>query len=125
MRAAFPPGYKDQHLFGSKSHGNEHDAWFNASQVSWMVDASGKLLVDDVFKLEELVQAWPKLQARICGLRNVPYSDPSVSIKKNPSSHGHYSLYYDDQTRNTVAEYMAADLAAFGYTFEARHSDSK
>ena len=31
----------------------------------------------------------------------------------------HYSRYYDDESRRTVAEYMAVDLDRFGYRFEA------
>ena len=27
MRGAFPPGHKDAHLFGARSHGNERDPW--------------------------------------------------------------------------------------------------
>jgi hypothetical protein len=27
MRATFPPGHPQQHLFGARSHGNEKDAW--------------------------------------------------------------------------------------------------
>ena len=50
MRAAFPPGSKNAHLFGSRSHGNERDGWFNASQTSWMVDGHGRQLVDDVIR---------------------------------------------------------------------------
>ena len=75
MGAAFPPGHKEQHLFGARFHGNERDAWYNASQISWFVDAQGTLLVDDVFKLEELEAHWPTLQQKICALRGVPYAD--------------------------------------------------
>ena len=32
MRAAFPPGTKDAHLFGSRSHGNEADGWCGPMQ---------------------------------------------------------------------------------------------
>ena len=35
MGAAFLPGHKEQHLFGARFHGNERDAWYNASQISW------------------------------------------------------------------------------------------
>jgi hypothetical protein len=37
--------------------------------------------------------------------------------RKNPSSHGHYSEYYTDETRARVAEVFADDLEAFSYTF--------
>ena len=117
MRAAFPPGSRDQHLFGARSHGNEADSWYNASQLSWFVDARGTQLVNDVFKLEELETHWPTLRRRICGLSRVSYSDGG--LRRNPSSHVHYSRYYDDESRRTVAEYMAVDLDRFGYRFEA------
>ena len=116
MAAAFPPGHPQQHLFGARFHGNERDAWYNASQISWMVDGRGAVLVDDIFKLEELQQHWPTLQRRVCSLRGVPYADGG--LRKNPSMHAHYSRYYDDQTRRIVAQYMQADIDRFGYTFE-------
>ena len=89
---------------------------YNASQVSWLVDGVGRLLVDDVFKLEELEDRWPVLQKRICGLASVPYS--SGGPRRNPSQHQHYSTYYDERSRALVAEYMQADLTNFGYRFE-------
>ena len=116
MRAAFPPGSKDAHLFGSRSHGNEADGWFNASQTSWLVDARGSELVNEVIRLEDLEAAWPRLQRAICGLRGVAYADNG--LRKNPSRHTHYSYYYDDAARRIVDEYMAIDLQRFGYAFE-------
>jgi hypothetical protein len=82
-----------------------------------MVDASGTLLVKDVFKLEELQAKWPLLRHNICGMAACPYADGGLS-KKNPSRHKHYSFYYDAETRRIVHDYMAADVTAFGYTFE-------
>ena len=55
-------------------------------------------------------------QREICGLAKAPYADGG--LRRNPSSHGHYSDYYDDETREIVAEYMAADIRHFGYAFE-------
>ena len=118
MRQAFPPGTKDAHFFGSRSHGNEHDSWFNASQISWMVDGQGRQLVDEIIRLEDLDAAWPQLQRKICGLRGVVAGDNG--LRRNPSKHVHYSHYYDDETRRIMEEYMAVDLQRFGYTFETK-----
>ena len=83
MGAAFPPGHKEQHLFGARFHGNERDAWYNASQISWFVDAQGTLLVDDVFKLEELEAHWPTLQQKICALRGVDRETRAPPLTKS------------------------------------------
>ena len=47
LAAAFPVGTPHAHPFGARSHGNERDPWYNASQHSWLVDASGRTLVRD------------------------------------------------------------------------------
>ena len=46
LRAAFPPRTKDAHFFGARSHGNELEPWFDASQLSWLVDAKNRSLVN-------------------------------------------------------------------------------
>lgn len=38
--------------------------------------------------------------------------------RRNKSSHGHYSEYYNDATRKKVADVFAEDIEAFGYTFD-------
>jgi len=115
---AFPLGTARAHLFGARSHGNELDPWYNASQLSWLVDQSGNLLVDEVVRLEELRARWPRLQKAICGLGATPYNaDPQATARRNPSHHEHYSYYYDEPTRRIVEGFMAADLVAFNYTF--------
>ena len=117
MARKFPPTSREAHLFGARSHGNEVDKWYNASQISWLVDGSGRLLVDEVIRLEDLEAKWPRLQQQICGFAHSPYQE-DAELRRNPSSHGHYSEYYDAETRRIVDAYMAADLKAFGYQFE-------
>jgi len=101
------------------AHGNEQARGFNASQISWLVDGSGALLVDTVYKLEELRGRWPELQAMVCGLRGVPYErvrvEPAIVALDHPSKHRDAAEYYDDATSAIVGEFMAADVAAFGY----------
>lgn len=44
--------------------------------------------------------------------------DPVEELpRRNRSTHGHYSDYYDDRSRARVAEVYAPDIEAFGYTF--------
>ena len=38
---------------------------YNASQLSWLIDGSGRTLVNCVIKLEELEAMWPVLQVDV------------------------------------------------------------
>ena len=42
MAAAFPVQSRDAHLFGARSHGNERDSWYNATQVRAPSDSCTK-----------------------------------------------------------------------------------
>lgn len=119
-RQAHPPHAPDAWKFTTgDAHGNEQARSFNASQTSWLVDGAGRLAVSAVYKLEELEQRWPELQARVCGLRGVPYAtardDPRVRAMDHPSKHAPFATYYDAETRAIVGEYMEADVRRFGY----------
>jgi len=109
LNEKYPPGHPLEYMVGSMAHGNDKDPWFNASQVSWLVDGKGKLLVDEVIKLEELSQKW--LQGALC-------DDSLLMSQVNPSIHGHYSDYYDDNTQRILVSYMQRDIERFNYTFE-------
>lgn len=120
-RSSFPPDSPRAWQFTTgDGHGNEHVRSFNASQLSWLVDAAGDaLLVDEVFRLEDLEQRWRHLQSRVCGLRQVTYTmarqHQLVRAMDHPSSHAPFESYYDEETSRVVLEYMAPDVRRFGY----------
>ena len=116
----FPPGAADAWRFTtSDAHGNERAPTFNASQLSWLVDEKGRLLVDEVIRLEDLERRWPQLQERVCGLRGTAYraarDHPAIRAMDHPSDHAPYAVYYDADASAAVGAYMAADVARFGY----------
>lgn len=41
--------------------------------------------------------------------------------KKNPSTHAHYSHYYNEKTKTIIARKYKDDIETFGYKFESKH----
>ena len=117
-RRVIPPDAADAWRFTTcNPHGNEQSRGFNASQLSWLVDEAGLLLVDDVFRLEDLERRWPELQRRVCGLKTYrdTISNPILRALDHSSGHAPYEAYFDAETSAIVAEYMEPDIRTFGY----------
>ncbi len=73
--------------------------------------AKGKGEVDFIGKVENFVHDVNVVRERV-GLEPV-----EEMPRRNKSTHGHYRDYYDDRTRERVAELYAMDIEAFDYTF--------
>ncbi len=70
----------------------------------------------DVYRYENFTSEMSKIMGRF----NI--SDPTLGKDIpliNSSSHGHYSSYYNDRTREVVRKIYAEDIRRFGYTFES------
>lgn len=81
-------------------------------QFKKVSDASGRLIVDTIVRLENLEQELPPVLETI-GI------DPAVQVPRlNASSHGPYQQYYDDESRDIVARYSRDDIEQFGYRFD-------
>ena len=79
-------------------------------QKDFVVDPSGKLLVDFVGKYFYLAQDFRYVCHRVgCN---------SVLPHLNASVHGDYRQYYTDRTIKLVAEAFHEDIEYFGYTFD-------
>lgn len=100
----------------------EHVQW--TQQSSFLCDAKGDLAVDFVGRFEEFdaavreicrrlrpkkLKAWVKAKKIQYGVQAVPFS--------NKSSRGHYTTYYDSDTRDLVANIYARDIDLFDYEF--------
>jgi hypothetical protein len=68
--------------------------------------------IDFIGKVETLGQDLQKLSE----ILSIPYQDIDVELT-NRSKHKHYIEYYDDETRQLVAEKYAKDIEYFGYKF--------
>lgn len=81
-----------------------------ARQVDFLTDESGSLLVDFVGRFEHLNDDFAGVCDRL-GIRQ-------RLDRANASRHADYRSFYSDRAIEQVAEYFAADIQRFGYSFE-------
>ena len=78
-------------------------------QVDFVFDEDGRPVVDFVGRFENLAEDF----ATICHLLDITTALPHV----NRSEHRNFREYYDDATRQFVADTYKEDIGRFGYTF--------
>ena len=122
-------------------------------QYDFLYDENGELLVDYVGRFENLQKDFDEVCGKI-GLAqtNIPYRNSSstsfklpeclygikdslhsairklrdfISIKQRKNTYPNYTEYYDDETREFVAELYRKDIDTFGYKFERRPSPAR
>jgi hypothetical protein len=79
-------------------------------QNAFVTDPDGKLLSDDLGRVEEMQQSYDRIAERI-GIPSQPLE------KVNASSRRDYREYYDAPLKSGVARLYARDLELFGYEF--------
>ena len=88
------------------------DLWADRQVSDWVVDETGKIVVDVVMRQERLEEDFTGF-IETYGLRLTP---PTRRV--NASSHKDYRTYFSDADAERVAKRHARDLALFGYRFE-------
>lgn len=83
----------------------------DAYQINMLCGRDGELLMDFVGKLENLQADWQTVSERI----GIPHQ---VLPVKNVTQRSHYQDYYDDESRQLVAENWAREIDLFDYRFE-------
>lgn len=77
-------------------------------QHEFVCDTVGKLLVDEIYKFEELPRVWD----RICERAQLPFKPLR---KLNASTHEHWTAYSTEQAASFVRLWYARDYELFGY----------
>jgi hypothetical protein len=100
-------------------------------QYDMLHDKDGRLLVDFVGRFETLQRDFDRVCEKL-GLENslLPHRNPSdkksrdlkrrlrtILFMNGENRHHELSDFYDDETREAVADYYRIDIETFGYTF--------
>jgi len=79
-------------------------------QKDILVDESGQLLVDYIGRYETFASDF----AKVCQRLKIEATLPHI----NKTKHRDYKAYYNEATRQRVADYFQADIDLFDYEFE-------
>lgn len=96
-----------QYQTGPAGHDYRH---ITRNQVDILIDKSGKFIADVVIKFEKLQEGFNV----VCDKIGIPRQQLP---HHNRTEHKHYTEYYDEETKQIIAEKYAKDIEYFGYKF--------
>lgn len=98
-----------------KTYGPEKDPFYYNNpkafqpQVEWLKNDEGHIDIDFIGKFETINEDFDKIKAAIGLVAELPHL--------NASKRAGFREYYDEETREIVANWFREDIEAFGYQF--------
>jgi len=98
-----------------KTYGPDKDPFYYNNpkafqpQVEWLKDDDGKISIDFIGKFESIYEDFSQIRKVIGIDAELPHL--------NASKRSDYRHYYDDESRETVAQWFREDIELFGYRF--------
>ena len=87
-------------------------AVWTCEQYSFLINNDNKICMDYIGRLENFEKDFSFVAEKIrFTYKKLPHKN------KNKHKHKHYTQYYDDETKQIVAEKYAKDIEYFGYEF--------
>ena len=83
-------------------------------QVDWLI-LDGITTPTYIIRFESLQSDYNKIPREF---RHSKHKDVDKLLKLNPSNHEHYTTYYDDESREKVAQDYREDISYFSYSFK-------
>jgi len=87
----------------------EHILW--EEQYKFLYDDNGNLLVDDIFRFENLKDHVNRI------LEKINFLEDGDLPHETKSNHAPYPCHYTNETRELVGNLYSKDIELFGYTF--------
>jgi len=96
------------------TYGKQDPQYFNypkmfQPQMRWIADDRDQILVDSVFRFENLEDDFNMVSQRLGISASLPHL--------KASDRNHYREYYSDETRFIIEAWFRSDLDQFGYTY--------
>lgn len=98
-----------------KTYGPDKDPFYYNNpkafqpQVEWLKDDEGKITIDFIGRFETINKDFNQIKSAIGLDAELPHL--------NASKRAGYQSYYDDETRQIVADWFREDVELFGYSF--------